>query len=329
MQSLVAPRRDSVVRSHSAMRLDDYEDLVEQEKTAREEEEEIDDFELFCKQAGRRKLSSCADWGGSLPDIPKATSPSYNLAQTLLKKRLHAPLRRDKGGRNSPHRSKSLRYPAKSGTPHGKLTGSVKYVTDRSVQSEDLGNQGYSSVPSSRSGSLRRSRYQKHHENGSESDSRPDSLVLQHEDIPDDHYLVRQFVTTRKGIVNRGDSIRSCSTSSVRSVGSCGSDGGAAVHDSNDSDGSPPSGIPPSPLTVSPEKDKHRVLILGPRGVGKTTLIKQFRSTECSADADPIFEGKFKKSRGNIHLMYLSASKSDALLFLLREHEETGREPRQ
>ena len=86
MRPLDAPRRDSVVRSHSAMRLDDYEDLVEQEKNAREEEEEIDEFELFCKQAGRRKLSSCADWGGSLPDIPKASSPSYSLATTLLKK---------------------------------------------------------------------------------------------------------------------------------------------------------------------------------------------------------------------------------------------------
>ena len=72
----------------------------------------------------------------------------------------------------------------------------------------------------------------------------------------------------------------------MRSLGSGGSDAAAV----NDSDGSPPA-LAPSPLTASPTKDKHGVLILGPRGVGKTTLIKQFRSTECSADADPVLEG--------------------------------------
>ena len=285
-----APRRDSVMRSHSAMRLDDYEDLVEQEKNAREEEEEIDEFELFCKQAGRRKLSSCADWGGSLPDIPKATSPSYSLAQTLLKKRLHAP-------HGSHARSKSLKYPgSKSGSPQtrppGKLHGSFRNVIDKnekSVNSYD-GNKGSHSVPHSRTGSLRRSRRHKYHDDDSASGSRPDSLLILPDDIPDDHYLVRQFVTTRKGIVNRGDSIRSCSTSSMKSLGSGGSDAVAANDFKNDSDGSP-YGIPPSPLAVSPAKDRYSVLILGPRGVGKTTLIKQFRSTECSADAEPLFEG--------------------------------------
>ena len=298
MKPLDAPRRDSVVRSHSAMRLDDYEDLVEQEKNAREEEEEIDEFELFCKQAGRRKLSSCADWGGSLPDIPKASSPSYSLATTLLKKRLHAPLK----GNSSPHnRSKSMKYHGcKSGSPQGKHPGkhhgSIRNITDKSdrpVNSYDA-NKGSHSVPHSRSGSLRRSRRYRYHDEDSPSGSRPDSLILP-DDIPDDHYLVRQFVTTRKGIVNRGDSVRSCSTSSMRSLGSGGSDAAAANDLNNDSDGSP-GGIPPSPLAVSPARDRHTVLLLGPRGVGKTTLIKQFRCTECSADADPIFEGEFHPS---------------------------------
>ena len=294
MKPLDAPRRDSVLRSHSAMRLDDYEDLVEQEKNAREEEEEIDEFELFCKQAGRRKLSSCADWGGSLPDIPKANSPSYSLAQTLLKKRLHAPLKEKSGSHG---RSKSMKYPGrKSESPqvkHPRKHGSIKNVgekCDRSGNSYD-GNKGSHSVPHSRSGSLRRSRKHRYHDNDLTSSSRPDSLILP-DDVPDDHYLLRQFVTTRKGFVNRGDSIRSCSTSSMRSLGSGGSD---AVHPNelnNDSDGSP-CGIPPSPLAASPARDRHNVLLLGPRGVGKTTLIKQFRSTECSADADPILEGTF------------------------------------
>ena len=200
MKPLDAPRRDSVMRSHSAMHLDDYEDLVEQEKHAREEEEEIDEFELFCKQAGRRKLSSCADWGGSLPDIPKANSPSYSLAHTLLKNRLHAPL---KGSSHT--RSKSMKYPGnKSGSPQtrhpAKRHGSFRNIIDKSdrpINSYD-GNKGSYSVPHSRSGSLRRSRRHRYHEDDSASGSRPDSLILP-DDIPNDHYLLRQFVTTRKG----------------------------------------------------------------------------------------------------------------------------------
>ncbi len=297
MQSLDAPRRDSVVRSHSAMRLGDFAELVEQEKSAREQEEEEDDFDLFCKQAGRRKLSSCADWGGSLPDIPKATSPSYSLAKTLLKKRLHAPLTR---GSTTPTRSKSMRsHSHKSSSMHGKLPGNVRNFIDKYDKALDGGKDCHS-VPNSRSGSMRRLRYQKYHDNNSSgsagggSGSRPDSLVLP-DDIPDDHYLVRQFVTTRKGVVNRGDSIRSCSTSSVRSAGSAAGNGNGAGSDTNDSDASPPAAAP-SPLTLTPVKDRFKVLILGPRGVGKTTLIKQFQSTECSADADPVFEGKLSFS---------------------------------
>ncbi len=304
MKPLGAPRRDSVVRSHSEMRFDDVLSNGKQEVNS-DQEEEVDDFELFCKQAGRR-LSSCADWGGSLPDIPKESNPNYSLAKALLTRRLHAPLRSTSSApvksRNSSGNSGSEAGSPKAHRKSKKLANSFKGILDDcdGCCSNGRSHKGYHSVPHSRSGSVRKSRKQRHDhqaESGSQGGSRPDSLVFPYE-VPDDHYLLRQFETTAKGgVVNRGDSIRSCSTPSIKSIGSSNGSDVIGRSESHDLESSPSGNKEPSPLAANTQHGHqvYKVLLVGARGVGKTTLVKQFRSSDCATDADPVFEGKINE----------------------------------
>ncbi len=299
-----------MVRSHSEMRFDDVLSNGTQDDNS-DQEEEVDEFELFCKQAGRR-LSSCADWGGSLPDIPKESTPNYSLAKALLTRRLHAPLRSTTSApANS--RNNSGNSGSEAGSPKGspkahrkskKLANSFRGILDDCDGCCSNGShKGYHSVPHSRSGSVRKSRKKRHDhqsDSGSHSQggSRPDSLVFPYE-VPEDHYLLRQFETTAKGgVVNRGDSIRSCSTPSIKSIGSSNGSDMAGRAESHDLESSPSGNKDPSPLAAGTQHGHqvYNVLLVGAKGVGKTTLVKQFVSSDCATEADPVFEGKIYKT---------------------------------
>ena len=99
---------------------------------------------------------------------------------------------------------------------------------------------------------------------------------------PEDCQRVRHFITTPRGIVNCGDSFRSMSTTSVRSLGS--SEGG------KDSLGSASSLIHQGSTGADrpAEPPLYRVLILGAPGVGKTTLTQQFLTSECIVEKESL-----------------------------------------
>ena len=99
----------------------------------------------------------------------------------------------------------------------------------------------------------------------------------------DEFERVRNFMTSRKGIINCGDSFRR-SNSSLRSAESWGSCDDAPL---------PPSGAYPqhrSPTKLADPKavPLHRVLILGGPGVGKTTLAQQFITSDCLVNVEVI-----------------------------------------
>ncbi|CAB0043693.1 unnamed protein product [Trichogramma brassicae] len=119
----------------------------------------------------------------------------------------------------------------------------------------------------------------------------------------DDLYRLRAFSITHKGVINRGDSIisrRSKSNTSVNSSrnsnisgerspfeGSCCSGQGVEV-DSTDSD--------------VEEVTKHRVVLLGDSGVGKTALVSQFMTSEYMNTYDASLDDEFGEKTVSILL---------------------------
>ena len=94
-------------------------------------------------------------------------------------------------------------------------------------------------------------------------------------------YRVRSFTTTSKGIVNRGDSFKRKSNSSVTSAGSHTSVADdfrerSGSCNSQDSGGSSGTGAP----------GFYRVTMLGLNGVGKTALVQQFMTSEYMGACD-------------------------------------------
>ena len=90
-------------------------------------------------------------------------------------------------------------------------------------------------------------------------------------------YRVRSFITTHKGIINRGDSYRLRSFASNCSLESTASSpGGYKRAFSLASHGSYSTGS----SMENPEGPTYRVLVMGSGGSGKTTLIQQFMTSE-------------------------------------------------
>ncbi|KAK3927648.1 GTP-binding protein GEM [Frankliniella fusca] len=90
------------------------------------------------------------------------------------------------------------------------------------------------------------------------------SSSSEEEDESNEYYLLRNFAITGKGVVNRGDSVKSRRSSA----------------DSNDCP-SPAerSRSPPVDYRVPPSH-VHRVVILGAHGVGKSSLVQQFSTSD-------------------------------------------------
>ncbi|KAJ8302698.1 hypothetical protein KUTeg_019094 [Tegillarca granosa] len=100
---------------------------------------------------------------------------------------------------------------------------------------------------------------------------------------------VRSFTLTSKGIVNKGDSFRRGSTASILSTSSCKTDDTSQSADNSRprllSDASADStGTGSFELGFS--TSYHEVCVLGANGVGKTSLIKQFTTSDYIGSSD-------------------------------------------
>jgi hypothetical protein len=93
-------------------------------------------------------------------------------------------------------------------------------------------------------------------------------------------FRVRNFITTPRGIVNCGDSFRSLSATSIRSLVSCESTGQDSL------------GSACSLVGETNDCPSYKVLILGSHGVGKTTLAQQLLTSECIVEKQSL-HGEF------------------------------------
>ncbi|ESO96885.1 hypothetical protein LOTGIDRAFT_159634 [Lottia gigantea] len=98
-------------------------------------------------------------------------------------------------------------------------------------------------------------------------------------------YTMRTFVTTRKGLVNRGDSVRSRSTNSIASSGSGSMTELTPLSGTSSSLSASANSLVPAYVL--------RVLVIGAPGVGKTSLKRQFMTSEYIGVSDSIGEYLF------------------------------------
>ena len=102
----------------------------------------------------------------------------------------------------------------------------------------------------------------------------------------EDRYVVRNFKTSPKGIVSKGDLIKNRSSSSLASE-----DGSFLDEDFDIPQAtaiySPGSGAPS--VTSSPSPPIFRVLFIGDRGVGKSAIVQQFMTSEYMGAIDASF----------------------------------------
>ena len=263
------------------------------------EGDDIDYFELFCLQAGRR-LSSIGTYGGSLPSLCSRGKSSLDEEPDASQTdafRLRVPewpqIRRSRSdGENerdrlcaSPKVRRRKPWPLK-------LLSSLTCLSDL-CESHKLSPPSVVSVsrsaPHSRSSSVKRKRRTLLVED--EMRPRTASMPTRNElrkpcttgakhqpptspPVPtadgDEWDRVRNFVTTPKGVVNCGDSFRNKSCSCIQSLydtchptttcGKGGVDTGWLAYER----------VPP-----------QRVLILGAPGVGKSTIAQQFLTSVC------------------------------------------------
>ena len=229
---------------------------------------ELDDYDVFLAQAGRRKLSNSSEFGGSLPCFHD------NLRSPRPKNRLLSKL-------NNTSRTNLKCF----GTPGtSKIIQTIRNMLKDGDMSPDYREKQkvsrVNSAPPSRQSSFKKIPLQKSYSSAIRPRTssvpsrkhlpRPSTLDLTQSGAEtfEGWYKVRQFGVTPRGIVNRGDSFKS---SSIRSLGSCGSCSAAG------------SGASLSSHSVTP---LYKVLILGAHSVGKTTLSQQFRTSETMGAID-------------------------------------------
>lgn len=103
-----------------------------------------------------------------------------------------------------------------------------------------------------------------------------------------DWYRLRNFVTTSKGIINRGDSYKSRSSNSIVSSGSSISE----VHQLSRASSFMSQGSTNNSVASSVCAPPYRVLVVGSQAVGKTAITQQFMTSEYMGDIDDTF-GKY------------------------------------
>ncbi|KAK2188914.1 hypothetical protein NP493_119g00028 [Ridgeia piscesae] len=260
------------------------------------DDDDVDYFELFCAQAGRR-LSSASTYGGSLPSLSSRGKPSSVEAgdkppNTLC---LHVPewpqIRRSRSDGGDEREMLCATSPKARHKPWPlKLLSSITCLSD-SCDSHDLSPPPIvticRSAPHSRSSSVKRRRRPRLADTHYGVDGmrprtssmptrnslqKPGSRPRPSPDDADEWDRVRNFVTTAKGVVNCGDSFRNKSCSCIQSLYDCDSSrqtpsSGARVVD---------------PLRLTDERvPRQRVLLLGAAGVGKSTIAQQFLTSVC------------------------------------------------
>ena len=92
-----------------------------------------------------------------------------------------------------------------------------------------------------------------------------------------DIYRVRTFSTSSKGIINRGDSFKRRAGSQQGSLHDINKTRNSSVNSVGSSLASGDSNLEPC---------CYNVLLMGPNGVGKTSLIQQFRTSEYMGNED-------------------------------------------
>ncbi|GFR24832.1 GTP-binding protein RAD [Trichonephila clavata] len=105
-----------------------------------------------------------------------------------------------------------------------------------------------------------------------------------------DYFRLRNFSVTSKGVINRGDSFRSRSNSNV-----------PGLEENEEATSSVPETTgQPSPLRedekdVMSQKKTYKVLLLGASGVGKSSMWKQFLTSEYICDDDFVVDREIDK----------------------------------
>ena len=167
--------------------------------------------------------------------------------------------------------------------------------SSNNLLSPNVSTMNSSSAPQSRSGSFKRlskpksvKDFQEMHRDGSQrrvSVNLEEVVASKLEELKqlesDNCCVVRSFVTSPKGLVNRGDSFKRKPSDSTKhsTSGGIGPSTGSTTRKHTRS---------PLSRVLSHEKP-HNVLIMGERSVGKTSLVTQFMTSEYLAGLDTSF----------------------------------------
>ena len=270
-----------------------------------------DEFDKYFARAalgigGEVKDDPESDRRGSLP-IPKARelrtrtprrTASCKYPRTGRRERSLSP----RDGSRSPKRPSSINLggdPSPGSSPKNLIQATDSYIHEATLRapSPKMGIKCHS-APHSRSSSWKKSKrprsprteldfLESRPRTGSvpleDSITKLERLKLLHED---DLFIVRNFTTSSKGIINRGDSFKRRSNQSVASeggsAGSCPCEGGNRSRAlSCNSQG--------STTTSSTGHHFFKVLMTGDHGVGKTALMHQFMTSEYMGASDTSF----------------------------------------
>ena len=249
-----------------------------------------------------------ADRRGSLP-IPRAKehrgiSPRRTASCKYPRRSQRERSLSPRDASTSPKRPNSIniaRSPSPGSSPkHMNITDSYVHEATLRAPSPKMGIKCHS-APHSRSSSWKKSKRPKSPRADIDSlEGRPrtgsvpledtitklERLKLLHED---DLFVVRNFSTSSKGIVNRGDSFKKRSNQSVASE--AGSVGSCPCEDSNRSRAL---SVNSQGSTTASSTGHHffKVLMTGDHGVGKTALMHQFMTSEYMGASDMSF-GKY------------------------------------